>query len=269
MTVLDAVSPFAGSPISSPGGLLPPGMLPSGYIEKLVRDTRVVAHGSTMPHFESMLQGGRITLHQWAASQPGARALAGGRETAWATTFPETDMGVVVRHCTHGGMLASITSDVFLQPRAAHELRVSWTLRHVGIPTPRVIGYALYPVAGKQLWRADVMTREVVDSRDLATVLSGTERTPEMSAAIEATVVLLRRMSKTWAYHRDLNLRNILITTGDDEALVANVIDVDTLRFAEKNAEWKNVARLLRSARKTLETQGGPGLAALIERLGG
>ena len=52
INVYDAVSPFAGSPIASPGGLIPAGMLPSGYTEKLVRDARVVAHGSTMLHFE-------------------------------------------------------------------------------------------------------------------------------------------------------------------------------------------------------------------------
>ena len=50
---------------------------------------------------------------------------------------------------------------------------------------------------------------------------------------------------------------------------ISYVLDVDTLRFAEKNAEWMNVARLLRSARKWLNADGAPGFATLIERLGG
>lgn len=263
----DAVSPFAGSPISSSGGLLPEGMYPSGYIQKIIREARVVAHGTTMMQFEEMMQG-RRTLHQWASEQPGARALA-GRTTAWAVTFPGTEISVVIRHATHGGMLANVTKDVFKFPRAPHELRVSWTLRHVGIPTPRVLGYALYPVAGGQLWRSDVVTREVMDAQDLGSILSGAETTFDRAACVEATVVLLRRMAKTWAYHPDLNVRNILIAPSDDGTPLAYVIDVDTLVFAEKKAEWKNPERLLRSAKKQKELHGGDGWAALIERLGG
>ena len=87
--------------------------------------------------------------------------------------------------------------------------------------------------------------------------------------SIEATITLLRRLARTWAYHPDLNVKNILISQDEEGELLAYVIDVDTLRFAEKNAEWKNVARLLRSARKWLNRDGSTGFATLIERLGG
>ncbi len=267
INVNEAVSPFAGSPIASRGGLIPDGMLPAGYVEKLIRDARVVSHGSTMPYFDEMLMQHR-TLFQWASTHPEARAMQ-GRRTAWAVPLPDADVSVVVRHSHHGGMLAAVTRDVFRTPRAADELRLSWTLRHVGIPTPRVLGYALYPTLHGKLWRADVITREITDGADLAEVLSSDEGLYDHAASIEATVTLLRRLARTWAFHPDLNVKNILIAPDDKGEVMAYVLDVDTLRFAEKRAEWMNVERLLRSARKWLNKDGSPGFATLIERLGG
>ena len=267
MNPADAVSPFAGSPIATAGGLIPEGMLPSGYARTLIRDAIVVAHGSVMPYFDAMLRDHR-TLHAWAAAQRRKRAMQ-GRTTAWAVPLPDADVGVVVRHSTHGGMLAGVTKDLFRNPRAQDELRISWTLRHVGIPTPRVLGYALYPAMGGQFYRADVVTREVSESADLAHALAAKERRFDPMECIEATLTLLRRLSRTWAYHPDLNLRNVLLAPTDAGEPIAYVLDVDTLRFAEKNAEWMNVQRLLRSARKQSAISGSPALATLIDRLGG
>lgn len=263
----DAVSPFAGSPIASPGGLIPDGMYPSGYTQKMVRDAIVVSHGSTMRYFDEMLMSHR-TLYQWASAHLDARTMQ-GRHVAHAVPLPGVDATVVVRHSNHGGLLASITRDVFREPRAPNELRISWTLRHVGIPTPRVLGYALYPTMHGQLWRADVVTREITDGADLATVLRGDGEVFDLKKSIEATVVLLRRLARTWAFHPDLNVKNVLIAPDEEGEPMAYVLDVDTLRFAAKNAEWMNVARLLRSARKWLNADGSPGFATLIERLGG
>jgi hypothetical protein len=267
INVNDAVSPFAGSPISSRGGLIPDGMFPAGYTQKLIRDAIVVAHGGTTRYFDEMLMQHR-TLYQWAASHPQKREMQ-GRYTAYAVPLHDVDATVVVRHSNHGGLLSPITRDVFREPRAGQELRVSWTLRHVGIPTPRVLGYALYPTLHGKLWRADVVTREITDGADLARVLTSNGEVYDHARSIEATIVLLRRLARTWAYHPDLNVKNVLIAPGEGDELLAYVLDVDTLRFAEKNAEWMNIERLVRSARKWLSRDGSPGFAELIERLGG
>jgi Lipopolysaccharide kinase (Kdo/WaaP) family len=267
INVHETVSPFADSPIASPGGLIPDGMFPSGYIEKLIRDAKVVSHGSTMAYFDEMLMEHR-TLYDWASKHPDARSLS-GRNVAYAVPLPESEVSVVVRHSNHGGLLSPITRDVFRAPRAPEELRISWTLRHVGIPTPRVLGYALYPSLHGNLWRADVVTREVVKSTDLATVLQTENGAFPHALSIDATVTLIKQLSRTWAFHPDLNVKNILIAANEEGVPMAYVIDVDTLRFAEKNAEWMNIERLVRSARKWLSKDGSPGFATLIERLGG
>lgn len=268
INVHDAVSPFAGSPIASPGGLIPDGMFPSGYATKMVRDATIVAHGSAMDLLESMLQR-HETLYEWAAAHPDRRSMSGRRTVYSVPVADVEDVRIVVRHNNHGGLFSPLSRDLFRVPRAADELRRSWTLRHVGIPTSHVLGYALYPSFLGQLWRADVVTREIPDASDLASLLSRTEEGVDHRPAIEATVTLLRRLARTWAYHPDLNVKNILIANEEDDKLVAHVLDVDTLRFAEKNAEWMNVDRLVRSARKWLSRDGQPGFAALIERLGG
>ena len=267
MTAADAVSPFAGSPIATAGGLIPEGMLPSGYARQHIGDAIVVAHGSVMTHFEVMLRD-HTTLLAWAASQATRRPMQ-GRVIAWALPLPGTDVGVVVRHSMHGGLLARLTMDRFRNPRAQDELRISWTLRHVGIPTPRILGYALYPTMGGQFFRADVVTREIIDSADLERVLNAGVPVLDQQKCIEATLTLLRRLARTWAYHPDLNMKNVLLAPSESGDPIAYALDVDTLRFAEKNAEWMNVQRLLRSARKQLATRRSPAVAALIERLGG
>jgi Lipopolysaccharide kinase (Kdo/WaaP) family len=268
INVHDAVSPFAGSPVASPGGLIPDGMYPSGYGTKMIRDATIVAHGSAMDLFESMLQRHR-TLYEWASAQPERRAMS-GRQTVYSVPLPDVEeVRIVVRHNTHGGMFAPFSRDLFRQPRAADELRRSWTLRHVGIPTSHVLGYAMYPSFHGTLWRVDVVSREIAEASDLATLLARTEEGVDHAPTIDATITLLRRLARTYAYHPDLNVKNILISTEDDESQLAHVLDVDTLRFAEKNAEWMNVDRLVRSARKWLSRDGQPGFATLIERLGG
>ncbi|MES3033394.1 MAG: lipopolysaccharide kinase InaA family protein [Gemmatimonadota bacterium] len=267
MSNADTLSPFAGSPIGTRGGLIPEGMFPSGYARKAIGNATVVAHGSVLPYFEEMLYR-HPTLYAWAASQTRKRPMQ-GRTVAWAVPLPDSEVTVVVRHSTHGGLLAPVTKDVFRNPRAADELRRSWTMRHVGIPTPRILGYAQYPLLGGQFSRADVITREVPDSADLARVLTTDDARFPHEACINATLTLLHRLARTWAYHPDLNLKNILLTPYQGGEPTAYALDVDVLRFAEKNAEWMNVARLMRSARKHLETSGAPGIAALIERLGG
>ena len=267
MSTPDAVSPFAGSPIATAGGLIPDGMFPSGYARKVIGKATVVAHGSAMAYFDEMLDG-HASLYDWAATQSRRRPLH-GRTIAWAVPLPESEVVVVVRHSTHGGLLAPVTKDIFRNPRAPDELRISWTMRHVGIPTPRILGYALYPILGGQFSRADVVTLEIPESADLERVLT-TDDTPfDRTACIDATITLLRRLARTWAYHPDLNLKNILLAPADRGEPIAYALDVDTMRFAEKNAEWMNVARLLRSARKRVETSAAPGIAALIERLVG
>lgn len=256
---------LVGSPVKTPRGLVPPGMYPAGWQETRVGDVVLVAHGSVIGEVAPLLER-EGSLHDWAMRAPGAEPMQ-GRHVAWATTLPASGIAVVVRHSAHGGLLAPITSDRFVQPRAGDELRLSWTLRQVGIPTPRVLAFALHPALGRLLWRADVMTQRIPEARDLAAVLRDGDGGPAFEAVLEATELLLTRMRTSLAHHPDLNVKNILIAPGEGGAPVAWVLDVDTVRFAEANAGTLNRARLVRSARKWAQRDGRPGFARFADRI--
>src|SRR5512132_1118280 len=97
-----------------------PAGVPAGYQRFLTTGgAEVVARATEARAIREALAGG--TLHEWAARQPGARALV-GRDTVYAVELPATtaDGGpgtrVVVRHARHGGLLAPLTGDRFLAP---------------------------------------------------------------------------------------------------------------------------------------------------------
>jgi hypothetical protein len=174
-----------------------------------------------------------------------------GRGPAYALSIDDTRL--VVRHVRHGGMLASITRDVFVGPtRAGHELDVSVRLRGAGIATPQVLGYAVYRVV-PGLRRADVLTREIPDVADLLTVLTDATAASDRAAIWHAVRVLIEDLSRLGAVHADLNVRNVLIERPAAGRPVAHALDVDRVTWhrpgapAVLRANWD---RLNRSARK-------------------
>lgn len=223
-------------------------MLPPGFERLLLAHAVAVARSDVAPAIRRALgnvDGTRTTLHEYAARHPGARLLH-GRGAAYAVPLPQAPFRVVIRHNRHGGAFARFTRDLFIAPtRAPYELDVSRRLTQLGVPTPEVVAYALYPRGGV-LQRSDVCSREIPGGRDLAQVLTG-EGAAERQAALAATARLVGIMSRAGARHHDLNAKNILVTADR-----AYVLDVDrmALNRAPEAALAGNVARLGRSLRK-------------------
>ncbi|HEY2025858.1 MAG TPA: lipopolysaccharide kinase InaA family protein [Gemmatimonadaceae bacterium] len=197
--------------------------------------------------------------HQAAARDLAARPLS-GRGTAYAIALPVSRVPAVVRHNRHGGLLASVRSDLFLPPtRAPHELRVAQRLADAGVRTPSVLMYAIERV-GPFLRRADVITREVTDSRDLAAYMSDEHDARTRAEAWAATRELLRSLRDAGARHHDLNVKNVLLARdalgGPLHAWVLDVDRVELGRPADPSVHAANVARLLRSARKWRDERG-------------
>lgn len=223
-------------------------MLPAGYERLLLSHAVAVARSDIAPGIRRALgntEGTRATLHEYAARHPGARLLH-GRGAAYAVPLPGVDLRVVIRHNRHGGALARLTGDRFLAPtRAPWELEVSRRLTALGVATPEVVAYALYPPGG-WLQRSDVCSREVAGGRDLAQVLTG-EGAAERAAALAVTATLLASLSRAGARHHDLNAKNVLVTPER-----AYVLDVDRMALGRQPhaAFAGNMARLARSLRK-------------------
>lgn len=219
--------------------------VPQGYTRLATGSWDAVARDTVVPALREALSSS--TLYEFAERQPERRAYA-GRRPAYAIMLGNTR--VVVRHSHHGGWLAPLTRDVFLTPtRAPYELLASLLLAHAGVPTPPVLAFVLYRVA-PLLRRADVATAEVAGD-DLAAVLT---RQPSDAPASWMLPVseLLKGLTRAGAWHPDLNVKNILVSTDPTGAPRAFVLDVDRVRFhppEDPNVRSANFNRLVRSLR--------------------
>jgi hypothetical protein len=234
---------------------------PNGFVRVAVGRCVAVARAEHEADARAMLADG--TLFEAAARDLGARRLD-GRGVAYAIALPVSGTRAVVRHNRHGGLLAPLTRDLFLAPtRAPHELAVSLRLAELGVRTPAVLMYGVQRV-GVLLRRADLVTREVIGGRDLASYLMPTVPEAERQAAWHATRALVRALNAAGARHHDLNVKNVLLAPGP-RGVEAWVLDVDRVAFGQRNAasvRVGNAARLLRSARKWRDERG----AVLDER---
>jgi hypothetical protein len=213
---------------------------------------------------------GAPTLHGYSASVSGARALQ-GRDTTYAYPLAGTSRRIVVRHNRHGGLLRSITGDLFRgATRAPKELDIALGLEELNIRTPAVLGYAIYPAAAG-FARSDVITEEITDARDFGDVLLVTnEDDAARNAAWQAVDALVEAMNEPGIVHRDLNVKNILLR-GTGPMLEAWLLDVDRVEFGwlPSQADERNRARLLRSVEKWRLTRGVVLTASEIDGLRG
>jgi Lipopolysaccharide kinase (Kdo/WaaP) family len=216
----------------------------------------VVARRGQLAAVRTALKSG--TLYEYAAQHEEARSLS-GRGIVYAAPLPNGER-VVVRHNRHGGLLAPLTGDRFLAPtRAPYELATSLQLLGHGVPTPEILAYAVYR-AGPVLCRSDVVSREIRDSADLASVLM-TGSANERRASLDSAASLIGLLSACGARHHDLNVKNVLLARGEtrDGSLVAYVLDVDRVQFSrpgDSRVTERNLDRFTRSARKWRDLHG-------------
>lgn len=212
-------------------------------------------------------------LHLYARTAPRAKAMM-GRGVSWA--FDVDDEHWVVRHYRRGGMIARFLRDRYLRlgpSRPYRELMASVATRAKDIRTPEVIGYVVY--GGAPFYRADIATRWVPDSEDLASATFGPDlpSIAYQTAAWAAAGELLRRMFEAGVVHADLNLRNILVA--GREPPVAWLIDLDRCRVTDAPSDAARHAMLERfhRSRRKLELRfrrpvDPASLAAFAEALG-
>jgi|SRR5215475_11940632 len=161
----------------------------------------------------------------------------------------------LVRRYRHGGTFRGVTGDWFFTwpPRPFRELVITEELRRRGLRTVEVYAACVSRGLGP-FYRGCLVTREVRDAADLWSALqSGLAERLGLQATLRAVADSLRAMHREGVYHRDLNLKNILLrqeTTG----LVSYIIDFDkaSLFLGKLPTELvkRNLDRLLRSVRK-------------------
>ena len=241
-------------------------LVPSGYERLLLGHAVAVARADVAPSIRRALvaaDGTKVTLHEYAARHPTSRAYE-GRGVAYACSLPGFQTGrAVVRHNWHGGLFAPITRDLFFAPtRAPYELAMSHALARLGVATPTVIAYVLYP-PGAVVQRADVCSLELSGSTDLARILSRDGESAR-HAALHTTAGFVARVSHAGVQHPDLNAKNVLLS-----GATAYLLDVDRVSLDVKPAAAldANLARLARSLRKWRDRFGAHVTEADVEQL--
>lgn len=230
--------------------------VPQGYVRLDVPQGVAVVHPRVADAVGAALTAGG-TLHAWAAAHPARRQLQ-GRLPAYAVPLGDDGPRVVVRHSHHGGLLAPLLRDLFLPPtRAPVELATSLLLAQAGVPTPPVVGYAVYP-AGPLLRRADVMTIELPGT-DLGVALQQASSDNDRRQLVAPVAALLGALTQAGAWHPDLNVKNILLVPDDTGQLQPAVLDIDRVRFVppgDPNLREANLGRLSRSLAKWQRLHG-------------
>jgi len=228
-----------------------------GYVRFTVGSRRVAAREWAATAIFEALSGS--TLHEWAASRKACEHLY-GRGVSYGVSLPAgteklSSTAVVVRRNRHGGLFRFLTGDCFLLPtRAPLELSVSLRLAAAGVPTPEVIGYVIYPIAGI-FARSDFMTRRLPDGGDFPDLWCNADASSRETMILKVAE-LLRSLAKGGAWHADLNLKNIYIA-GHGSAMTAYLLDVDRVTFPARNdIAILNFKRLARSVRKWRDQRG-------------
>lgn len=177
---------------------------------------------------------------------------------------------VVIRTYRHGGLLRGFTRDLFvgLLPRPIRELALSERARGRGIPTPRVLGAAVYPVLGP-MYRGALAVEELPDGSDGLEVL---RHARELSALARRRVLIpvlaaagraVARAHAGGLVHSDLNVKNLFAVA---QPLQVHVLDLDRCRLEPGAlAPWQRQGQLSRLRRSLDKVTGLYGLPPLTK----
>ena len=161
----------------------------------------------------------------------------------------------VIRPYRHGGLFRHLLQGVFFTwpPRPFRELAITEEVRRRGIPTAEVFAACIRRIWGP-FYRGWLVTRQLKGGQDLWTALrDGFVRQTGAEKVFDAVVTTLRGLHREGIYHRDLNLKNIVVR-GEYDGVKGYIIDFDraTLFLGEVPTLMarRNLERLLRSANK-------------------
>jgi len=173
------------------------------------------------------------------------RVQAGGRGGVAIIESPAGDC--VLRHYRRGGLVRALLGDRYLwigadRTRPFMEFRLLAEIARLGLPGPLAVA-ARYRRQGL-FYRADLITRRIVDTRTLADCLAAGSLDRELAAAVGAVV---GRFHRAGIWHADLNAHNVLISPAG-----LHLVDFDRGRRRAPAARWRqaNLQRLRRSLLK-------------------
>jgi 3-deoxy-D-manno-octulosonic acid kinase len=225
-----------------------PPAVPGGYVVHRIADTVLVldrAESESLVRLRLADPAVRRTLF--------ARAMPRGRGRTPSVPI-RAERFAVLRRYRHGGLFAGVTHGLLLGPgRALRELRVTVRAEASGAPVPHVLCLVLWPVLGP-FWSALIGTREERPAVDLLARLVAEPGPRERERLACEVGRAVRRLHDAGVAHRDLQVRNIVVTQDPSRRIV--LVDLDRAAFhrhglVPTRRRASNLGRLVRSLLKT------------------
>jgi tRNA A-37 threonylcarbamoyl transferase component Bud32 len=161
----------------------------------------------------------------------------------------------LIRCYRHGGSLRHLFRGIFFSwpPRPFRELAITEEVRRRGVPTVEVYAACVRRTCGP-FYRGWLVTRYLTGGQDLWTAIrDDCRRKAEAEQVFNAVATSVRAMHQEGIYHRDLNLKNILVRRESD-GVKGYIIDFDRAALFSGRVPvtlvQRNLNRLLRSANK-------------------
>ncbi|HEV8341062.1 MAG TPA: lipopolysaccharide kinase InaA family protein [Candidatus Binatia bacterium] len=167
----------------------------------------------------------------------------------------DNGQSVLIRAYRRGGWVRRVTKDVYFTwpPRPLKEAAITEEVRRRGIPTLEILAAWVERIWGP-FYRGWLVSRELTGACDLWTALEKRLYVGrEGELLLQNVAQTLRSMHRKGIYHRDLNLKNILVRK-EGNRISVYIIDFDKARLFQRPVPYhqanRTLSRLLRSARK-------------------
>jgi tRNA A-37 threonylcarbamoyl transferase component Bud32 len=161
----------------------------------------------------------------------------------------------LIRPYRHGGLFRHLLRGIFFTwpPRPFRELAITEEVRRRGIPTAEVLAACVRRIWGP-FYRGWLVTRQLKGGQDLWTAIrDGFVGQTGAEKVFNAVAASLHGLHREGIYHRDLNLKNIVVRRESD-GVKGYIIDFDRamlfLGEVPMALARRNLDRLLRSANK-------------------
>ncbi|GEM_PF-625872 len=225
--------------------------LPFGFKKMKEGETSYYLRGDLI---DPILKSGVLSLDKRGSLKSPTAPLGGGRGSAFRTEIAEVG-GVVVRRYRRGGLFGKIIKDGYFVPhRALGELFSLTTARARGVSAPDALGAS---EKRRRLWfipsplyTAAIATTEISGSVNLPEYLRREDNSKTKEETLVRAGAAIKKMHDAGIYHRDLNMNNLLVVSGEGEVYIIDFDRAGVCDLLSRRRRERNLRRLLRSARK-------------------
>jgi tRNA A-37 threonylcarbamoyl transferase component Bud32 len=159
-------------------------------------------------------------------------------------------MEVAVRKYRHGGLLRSLTGDLFFfGARPFMEVAVTKEVKSAGVPTLEILA-AIMEQGWGGWYRGYLITKYLPSATDFISYLDREPEGKRRVASIEKAGKAVKKIHQAGIYHADLHLKNCLFEEKGSKVYLIDFDKSKVFSHLKPSRRMKNLKRLDRSAEK-------------------